>query len=161
MTDTTIHGTAVLFKGAGILLRGPSQSGKSDLALRLIYEGGALIADDRVILEARDGRLEARPPEPLAGKLEVRGCGIIQVPYCAPYPLHLSLDLQPANEIPRLPEWGVAQFNERTLPSYRFDPFLQSALSRICVLLDTVSQKNEMSGENATKQAQIFAKILA
>ena len=52
-----IHATAVLLDGKGVVLRGPSGSGKSDLALRLIDEGAILIADDRVDVKIIDGQL--------------------------------------------------------------------------------------------------------
>ena len=57
-----IHGACVDLSGAGVLLRGPSGSGKSDLALRLIDGGASLVADDRVDLEVRDGNLAAHAP---------------------------------------------------------------------------------------------------
>ena len=67
-----IHATAVLLDGKGVVLRGPSGSGKSDLALRLIDEGAILIADDRVDVKIIDGQLHCAPPENLAGMIEVR-----------------------------------------------------------------------------------------
>ena len=60
-----IHGTCVLLSGLGVLLRGPSGSGKSDLALRLIDGGARLVADDQVELIPAEGRLLARAPEAL------------------------------------------------------------------------------------------------
>jgi hypothetical protein len=71
-----------------ILVRGPSGSGKSHLALGLLQAGerGALpfarlVADDRAEVEAVHGRLLARPAPALAGLLEVRGLGIRRFPY--------------------------------------------------------------------------------
>lgn len=86
----TIHATALSWDGHGVLLVGPSGSGKSDLALRLLalshpIETGPLfklIADDRVIVTDEDtsGGLKLTPPAALRGKLEVRGVGIITLP---------------------------------------------------------------------------------
>ena len=59
-----VHATCVALDGAGVLLRGPSGSGKSDLALRLIDGGARLVADDQVALSAEAGRLVARAPAP-------------------------------------------------------------------------------------------------
>lgn len=89
---------------AAVMLRGPSGSGKSDLALRLIDQGAVLVADDRSCLEDIDGAVWISPPDPLAGKLEVRGLGIMQVSYQEKAPLRLVVDLKPLNEIERLPD---------------------------------------------------------
>lgn len=103
-----IHGTALLLGTAGVLLRGPSGSGKSILALSLIdrWEGrglpGFLIADDRVDLVRAGGSLSMRPPATLAGLIELRGRGIIKRPFRAPARLHLVIDLVPA--LVRMPE---------------------------------------------------------
>ncbi|WP_375459071.1 HPr kinase/phosphorylase [uncultured Enterovirga sp.] len=83
----TVHATVVLVGGDGILIRGVSGSGKSTLARRLLdraeREGGfaRLVADDRVKLSVSGGRLVARPVPAIAGLLEIRGIGIVQVPY--------------------------------------------------------------------------------
>ena len=55
----TIHATCVAIEGRGVLIVGPSGSGKSDLALRLIDRGAALVADDYTDLNV-DGRALAR-----------------------------------------------------------------------------------------------------
>lgn len=61
----------------GVLVTGPSGAGKSDLALRLMAEGWALVADDRARVWACDGLLYARAPGPLAGLVEARGLGVL------------------------------------------------------------------------------------
>lgn len=61
----------------GVLIEGPSGSGKSDLALRALDQGFRLVADDRVLLWTSGGRLFGRAPETLAGLLEVRGLEVI------------------------------------------------------------------------------------
>ena len=57
-----VHGTTVEIAGQAVLIRGPSGSGKSDLALRLIDGGAQLVADDQTELSPRDGRLVASAP---------------------------------------------------------------------------------------------------
>lgn len=103
-TADTVHGTTVAVGNVGVLLRGPSGSGKSDLALRLIDGGAELVADDRTVLRNNDGALMAFPPEPIRGKLEVRGLGIIDVPYRETARIGLAVDLTPLDQIERMPE---------------------------------------------------------
>ncbi len=98
-----VHGTCIAIDGAGVLFRGPSGSGKSDLALRLIEAGAALVADDQVVLEVIDGKIRAAAPDALANLLEVRGVGIIEQP-TSPARLMLLVDLVAPDLVPRLPE---------------------------------------------------------
>ncbi|OXE36178.1 MAG: serine kinase [Phenylobacterium zucineum] len=60
----------------GVLISGPSSSGKSDLALRMLTSGYQLIADDRTLIWTSGGVLFGRAPDPLAGRLEIRGQGV-------------------------------------------------------------------------------------
>jgi len=103
----TVHASAVAVGERGVLVRGASGSGKSSLVLGLIDrdpDTSFLVADDRVLLAAVDGRLEASPPETIAGRLEVRGLGIVAVPYVSPCGIGLVVDLLPAERCPRFPE---------------------------------------------------------
>jgi serine kinase of HPr protein (carbohydrate metabolism regulator) len=99
---TTVHATCVAIEGRAILIRGRSGSGKSDLALRLIDRGARLVSDDYTILAEADGRLRARPPEAIEGKLEVRGVGLVALPSVSDVPVCLIVDLDERPE--RLPE---------------------------------------------------------
>ncbi len=110
----TVHATCLSLGGRGVLLRGAAGAGKSDLAFRLIgspppaflpgVEAAVLVSDDRVVIEAEDGGLFASPPASIAGKLEVRGVGIVAVPYVARAKIALVADLTARGEVPRLPE---------------------------------------------------------
>src|SRR3546814_1639400 len=73
-----IHASCVAAGNGGVLILGQSGQGKSDLALRLIDRGARLVADDRCDVWHERGRLWCRPPGPLAGKIEVRGIGIVE-----------------------------------------------------------------------------------
>ena len=90
-----LHATCIAIEGYGILLRGPSGSGKSDLALRLIdqYADAILVADDRVDVVVREGIVHVSAPPMIAGMLEVRGVGIAHVAYQDTACVHLLVDL--------------------------------------------------------------------
>jgi serine kinase of HPr protein (carbohydrate metabolism regulator) len=105
-SPATIHATALLFGHRGILIRGPSGSGKSRLALSVLQSGtgfARLVGDDRVHLEAAHGRLLMRPPHVLAGLIEVRGLGIVRLPYEPVAVARLVVDLA-ATDAVRLPD---------------------------------------------------------
>src|SRR5580658_5234693 len=74
-----VHATAVAIGARAVLLRGPSGSGKSDLALRLIDAGARLVADDRCQLSREADAIVVRAPAAIAGLIEVRGIGILGV----------------------------------------------------------------------------------
>ncbi len=99
-----IHGTVVDVAGAGVLLRGPSGSGKSDLALRLIDRGAVLIADDQVLLRAGSRGIVATAPERIYGLVEVRGIGVVSIPAAKFSLVKLVVDLVAHEDVPRLPE---------------------------------------------------------
>lgn len=105
-----MHATCVALGTNAALLRGPSGAGKSDLALRFIALGGddgaatRLVGDDQVWVEARGaGVLMVFPPVPLAGKLEVRGLGIVETMYVPAARLVLVVDLVDPGAMPRMP----------------------------------------------------------
>ncbi len=107
---TTVHASAVLVGAHAVLIRGPSGSGKSRLALELLEAArtgslrfARLVADDRVHLEAAGGRLLARPAEILAGLIEVRGVGLHRMPHEPRAVVGLVIDLAAA-DAERLPD---------------------------------------------------------
>jgi HPr kinase/phosphorylase len=92
-----IHASCVARDGAGVLLLGEPGSGKSDLALRLLEVGFALVADDRVDITGG----VARAPDALAGLLEVRGLGILRLAHVSAARIVLAVELDV--DVPRLP----------------------------------------------------------
>lgn len=127
-----LHATSVRFADAGILLCGPSGAGKSDLALRLIEAGGVLIADDYTHLHRNDaGRLIARCPPALAGRIEVRGIGIVPLPHCGEAEIHLGFDLMAHARVPRLPDPDWRSIAGGELPFWPLDPFAASAVMKV------------------------------
>lgn len=123
---TTLHASCVAIGGRGVLLTGASGAGKSDLALRLIDRGAILVGDDGLVVEARDGQLHARPGPNIEGQMEVRGLGILALPWReAPLALAVALD-QP---VPRMPDEMLPfrLIEGLTLPVIALDPFEPSA----------------------------------
>ncbi|MGE5147594.1 MAG: HPr kinase/phosphorylase [Candidatus Eiseniibacteriota bacterium] len=126
-----VHATCVEVEGMGVLLRGPSGSGKSDLALRLIDGGARLVADDRTDLAVEDGRLIATCPAALAGRLEVRGVGIGSVPSVARAVVGLVVDLVAADRVERLPDWAPCRIDGIAVPCLALAPFEASAPAKL------------------------------
>jgi len=130
-----IQATCVAIDGRGVLIRGAPGSGKSDLALRLIDGGAALVADDGVELEAKNGELLARfppqaPPE-LKGRIEVRGLGIVEVGAGPAVRLALLVDLTPPDSIERLPENQCEPILGIELFRIQLAPFEASAPTKV------------------------------
>lgn len=130
-----LHATCIVWDGVGILLRGPSGGGKSDLALRAIGAGALLVADDRVDLSVRDGVLIGSAPERLAGLLEVRGVGLVRMAHAAEAPVGLAVDLVPAREIERLPSAQSIDFIGFSVPRWALAPFEASALDKLRLMV--------------------------
>ncbi len=102
MSEATIHATCVAINGRGILITGRSGSGKSDLALRLIDRGAILVSDDYTHFRRVDDRLIASPPTNIAGLLEIRHIGIVNLPYAMDVPIALVIALEEKPE--RMPD---------------------------------------------------------
>jgi hypothetical protein len=128
---TLVHATCVAIDGVGVLLQGPSGSGKSDLALRLIDGGALLVADDRVEIATGGGRVIASPPRATAGRIEARGVGILRVPSAGSAAVGLVVDLRPGGPVERLPEPDVTCAYGMALPRLQLDPFEASAPAKL------------------------------
>jgi HPr kinase/phosphorylase len=111
---------------AGVLILGASGAGKSDLALRLIAAGAVLVADDRTELFVRRGRIHARPPKPIAGLIEVRGLGLVDIPFSEEARIALVAEL--TERVNRMPSPAVFR-PPRSLPVPRrsWPPLLRFA----------------------------------
>lgn len=137
----TIHATSVAIEGAGILLRGPSGSGKSDLALRLIHEGAQLVADDQTMLFVESGRLMAQSPPEIAGKMEVRGVGIVKMGAGAVVPVALLIDMVDAHDVPRLPTFESVELLGHKVPRVHLCPFELSATAKVPLALQALGEQ--------------------
>ncbi|MHA3790439.1 HPr kinase/phosphatase C-terminal domain-containing protein [Sphingomonas sp. YL-JM2C] len=109
-----IHASSVMVDGRVVLIAGRSGSGKSDLTLRLIDRGALLVADDYTRVEGRDGRLIASAPPQIAGRIEVRGVGIVELASAVEGNVALLVDLDravermPAEPLPTTALDGIA-----------------------------------------------------
>jgi serine kinase of HPr protein (carbohydrate metabolism regulator) len=126
-----IAASCVEMFGLAVLLRGPSGSGKSDLALRLIDAGATLVADDQVALRADAGTLRATAPPALAGLIELRGIGLLRLEAAAEATVGLVVDLAPDAPPERLPEPSHCVIEGITVPRIAIEPFQASAAARV------------------------------
>ena len=123
------------FEGLAVLITGPSGSGKSDLALRLLDRGFRLVSDDQTIVKLDGHRLLASPPPTIAGKLEIRGIGIVEVDNADDVPIALMVDL--SADIERMPEEGRTRpILGVDVPLVSLDAMTASAPSKVAVALD-------------------------
>ena len=131
----TVHATTVVINDIGVLLRGRSGSGKSDLALRLIEGGARLVADDQTILEYSDGRVEARAPDSLRNKIEVRNLGVVTLPddsMARVGILGLIVDLvESQDQLDRMPVPETIELGGVTVRRLRLWPFETSAAAKV------------------------------
>jgi HPr kinase/phosphorylase len=146
-----IHGTCVALGQRAALLRGPSGSGKSDLALRFLFlarrgpaafDPPALVADDQVSIRRDGDRVLASAPGSIQGQLEVRGVGIVGVKPATEVELVLVVDLVDAGLVERLPPTGLtARLGGADLPLVRLTPFEASAPIKLALELARASRK--------------------
>ncbi len=150
-TVTCVHATAIGVGNRAVLIRGPSGSGKSDLALRCLAIAAGpfpadflpvrLIADDQVQLTRHGDTLEARAPNALAGKLEVRGLGIVHITALPMAAVVLVADIVPpgpseTSSIERYPDpWPLTVIAGLSLPVIQIAAFEPSAPLKILLAL--------------------------
>jgi len=136
----TAHGNTVAKGGRAVLITGPSGSGKSDLTLRLLDRGFTLVSDDQTIVKKDGDKLVASAPPNIAGKLEIRGIGIVEMETVTNMPVALLVEL--TSDIQRLPD----DSRERpilgvSLPLVSVDAMAASAPSKVALALDRMGLK--------------------
>jgi HPr kinase/phosphorylase len=141
-----VHGTCVALGRAAALLRGPSGSGKSDLALRFLFlarrgpaalEAPILVADDQVYLTRKGARLAATAPQSIRGKIEVRGIGIVEVKSAADAELALVVDLVASSaDLERMPDGeATTRLLGLDIPLLRLSPWEAAAPIKLAIAL--------------------------
>ena len=140
LSSETLHASTVALDGRAVMISGPSGSGKSDLALRLLDRGFILVSDDQTIVRRVGDRLIASAPPNIAGKLEIRGVGIVDMETVEDMPVALLVEL--TSDIQRLPDdsrerpvLGIA------LPLISVDAMTASAPSKVALALDRLGLK--------------------
>jgi serine kinase of HPr protein (carbohydrate metabolism regulator) len=120
----------------GVLLQGPSGSGKSDLALRCLDLGFVLIADDRVEAWESAGGLFGAPPEVLAGFAEARGIGLITLGYRPWARMVLAVDCVTSSEVERMPDPQAFEAFGVSIPRLQLASLEASAPAKLrCALI--------------------------
>lgn len=140
LSAETLHASTVATDGRAVVIMGPSGAGKSDLALRLLDRGFTLVSDDRTIIKRNGDTLVASAPANIAGKLEIRGIGIVEMETSGEVPVGLLVEL--TSEIQRLPD----ENRERpvlgvTIPLISIDAMTASAPSKVALALDRMGLK--------------------
>ena len=135
LSSETLHASTVAIDGRAVMISGPSGSGKSDLALRLLDRGFTLVSDDQTIVRKEGSRLIASAPETIRGKLEVRGVGIVEMEHQRDVPIALVVEL--TSDIQRLPDEGRERLIlGAAIPLINVDAMTASAPSKVAVALD-------------------------
>jgi serine kinase of HPr protein (carbohydrate metabolism regulator) len=140
LSSENLHASCVAIDGRAVLIAGPSGSGKSDLALRMLDRGFTLVSDDRTILRKQGGKLVATAPETIKGKLEVRGVGIVDMEAVANVSVALIVEL--TSDIERLPDDGrERQILGIGIPLINVDAKTASAPSKVALALERLGLK--------------------
>jgi len=140
LSAETVHASTVASEGRAVLITGPSGSGKSDLTLRLLDRGFTLVSDDQTIVKKDGDKLVASAPPNIAGKLEIRGIGIVEMETVTNMQVALHVEL--TSDIQRLPD----DSRERpilgvSLPLVSVDAMAASAPSKVALALDRMGLK--------------------
>jgi HPr kinase/phosphorylase len=177
-----VHGTTVAISTASpgdwvaVLIKGRPGRGKSDLALRclnvppspLLPHTVRLVADDRTDVRIANGHATASGPATTCGLLEVRGVGILAVPYVRSARLVLVVDLVDPADVPRFPEADHVELSRERpaadgsvvdpsletvvrLPHMVLAPFEASAPLKLLLALARTAQTGTPVGADAAK----------
>ena len=140
LSAETVHASTVALDGRAVLISGPSGSGKSDLALRLLDRGFALVSDDQTVVKKQGDALLASAPPSIAGKMEVRGIGILDMDHVDDVPVALVVEL--TGDIERLPyDSRERLFLGVPIPMVTIDARTASSPAKVAIALDRMGLK--------------------
>jgi serine kinase of HPr protein (carbohydrate metabolism regulator) len=135
LSTETLHASTVAKDGRAVVITGMSGAGKSDLTLRLLDRGFTLVSDDRTLFKREGSRLIACAPPTIAGKLEIRGLGIVEMDHVDAVPVALLVELTGAVE--RFPDDSREQpVLGVPLPLVSIDAMTASAAAKVALALD-------------------------
>jgi serine kinase of HPr protein (carbohydrate metabolism regulator) len=145
---TILHATTLARRSGpkgwrGVLLRGPSGVGKSDLALRAATAADwRLVADDRSLMFRSGAGLYARAPETIAGLVEARGIGVLPMRRLPFVQLVVAIDcVEQANGLERAPEWDMVEILGVCLPRFGLVAREASAVAKLGLALDIAERR--------------------
>jgi serine kinase of HPr protein (carbohydrate metabolism regulator) len=138
LSSDLLHASCVAIGERAVLIAGRSGTGKSDLALRLIDRGAMLVSDDYTEVRRRDRALFATPPARIAGKIEMRGIGIVDMPHLPEAQVALLIDLDAVVE--RMPEVQTRRLAGVDVPVFALAALEASAPIKIELLLKALSR---------------------
>lgn len=122
MTGDTRHGCVLAINDIGILIEGRSGAGKTSLMFGLVERfrragiDTEIVCDDYCTISQCEQGLMASAPDPIAGKAELRGYGIVSVAHRSNAKLGLIVSLVPDEDVERMPEPQTATILNVTLP---------------------------------------------
>ena len=124
-SNKMMHANCISIRGRGVLILGPSGSGKSNLSLKLIGLGGQLVSDDKTILKRQQKSILASCPSSIKGQIEARGIGVLHLPAIEVVKLALVIDLgkQTNERIPAYENYSILGLNLRLIFSSPLDAF--------------------------------------
>jgi serine kinase of HPr protein (carbohydrate metabolism regulator) len=117
-----MHASTIIIGNKGVLIRGKAGAGKSSLALHLIESSHAvcrfagLVSDDQTKVNNANGLLLASCPDAIAGKIEIRGFGIVDLDCISSAIIHLVVDLVEPDRIERMPDLELCEIERVKLP---------------------------------------------
>jgi serine kinase of HPr protein (carbohydrate metabolism regulator) len=140
ISSENLHATCVASNARAVLIVGPSGSGKSDLALRMLDRGFSLVSDDRTVVRKEGEKLIASAPVTIRGKLEIRGIGIVDMESTDDVPVALVVEL--TADMQRMPDDSRERLILGTkVPMVNIDAMTASAPTKVAVALDRLGLK--------------------